>query len=233
MKPHRVVLAFSTGVVGLALLAPITALAAGGHGGHGGGPMVSGARPAAPFPNSPSGSPQGGVHPGRPLRFHHNFQPFVCCQGATVWGFPRYYGGPAYYLPPSYYDPTYASAPAYPAPAYSTPSVYGSISLAPTPQALPDVIEYPNGRYELRGDGLTAPYIWVWVPKPPPPPPAPAAPPPAPPSPPEPSSSRDSLPSRPVQVYRWTDEQGGVHWTDRLEVVPTRYRQQAKQTPPM
>lgn len=38
------------------------------------------------------------------------------------------------------------------------------------------VVTYPEGRYELRGDGTTVPYYWVWtptgvvVPAPPPPP---------------------------------------------------------------
>jgi len=41
------------------------------------------------------------------------------------------------------------------------------------------VVPYPNGRYELRGDGVTVPYFWAWVPTqvyvaPPPPPAAPA-----------------------------------------------------------
>lgn len=44
------------------------------------------------------------------------------------------------------------------------------------------VVNYPTGRYELRGDGITLPYYWAWVPaqayiaapvgSPPPPPPA-------------------------------------------------------------
>jgi hypothetical protein len=39
------------------------------------------------------------------------------------------------------------------------------------------VVNYPEGRYELRGDGTQeAPHYWVWIPKgttPPPPPPPP------------------------------------------------------------
>jgi hypothetical protein len=53
------------------------------------------------------------------------------------------------------------------------------------------VVSYPSGRYELRGDGVTVPYQWVWVPTQttlaPPPPPIPPPPPgemPAPPPPP-------------------------------------------------
>ena len=42
------------------------------------------------------------------------------------------------------------------------------------------VIPYPNGRYELRGDGITVPYYWAWVTAqlyiaPPPPPMVPPA----------------------------------------------------------
>jgi hypothetical protein len=43
------------------------------------------------------------------------------------------------------------------------------------------VVNYPTGRYELRGDGITVPYYWAWVPAQayiaaPPPPAVPAAP---------------------------------------------------------
>ena len=44
------------------------------------------------------------------------------------------------------------------------------------------VVQYPQGRYELRGDGVSVPYYWVWVPvfyaaAPPPPLPPPPPPP--------------------------------------------------------
>lgn len=45
---------------------------------------------------------------------------------------------------------------------------------APPPAPMATVVQYPHGRYELRGDGLTVPYQWVWIPNPPPPPPLPA-----------------------------------------------------------
>jgi hypothetical protein len=43
------------------------------------------------------------------------------------------------------------------------------------------VVTYPTGQYQLRGDGITVPYYWAWVPAQaylaaPPPPPVPAAP---------------------------------------------------------
>jgi hypothetical protein len=31
-------------------------------------------------------------------------------------------------------------------------------------------------------------------------------------------------PKRHTQLYRWTDEQGGVHWTDRWDAIPPAYR---------
>lgn len=48
------------------------------------------------------------------------------------------------------------------------------------------MIEYPNGYYELRGDGISSPYYWAWVslvtaPLPPPPEPPPSSPIPPPP----------------------------------------------------
>ena len=36
---------------------------------------------------------------------------------------------------------------------------------APAP-AQPRVIQYPGGRYELRGDGIATAYEWVWIPNP-------------------------------------------------------------------
>ena len=62
---------------------------------------------------------------------------------------------------------------------YEQPVVYA----APAPPSVyPTVVQYPHGRYELRGDGVTTAYQWVWVVAPSsiPPPPAglpPAAPP--------------------------------------------------------
>jgi hypothetical protein len=84
---------------------------------------------------------------------------------------------------------------------------------------MPNVIEYPHGRYELRGDGITIPYRWVWIPNPPAGPPADAPPAPGPPAPPGPASK--------LELYRWTDAQGAVHWTDRYDAVPEQYRSQA------
>ena len=87
------------------------------------------------------------------------------------------------------------------------------------------VVEFPTGRYELRGDGITEPYRWVWIPKPP------TAPPAEPPSP-VPPTSGEAGPTRHAPLYRWTDEQGTLHYTDRLTAVPDRYRAKARRGEP-
>jgi len=77
---------------------------------------------------------------------------------------------PAYYAPPPAYSappPAYSAAPAYVRQTYAAPA-----------PAQPSVIQYPGGRYELRGDGIATAYQWVWIPNPtnlPPPPDAPSA----------------------------------------------------------
>ena len=53
------------------------------------------------------------------------------------------------------------------------------VPVAAAPAAPSDrVVTYPEGRYQLYGDGTRTPYYWVWVPSgsstvPPPPPPVP------------------------------------------------------------
>ena len=59
-----------------------------------------------------------------------------------------------------------------PPPVYSVPATVVTVPSPPPPS--PTVVHYPHGRYELRGDGVTQPYLWVWIPNPPPPPPPPA-----------------------------------------------------------
>ena len=81
---------------------------------------------------------------------------------------------------------------------------------APPPPPEREVVEHSDGRYELRGDGISVPHRWVWVPKPPAAPPTAAA-------------------RKPdVRLYGWTDEQGVVNVTDRLDRIPERHREQAK-----
>ncbi len=70
---------------------------------------------------------------------------------------------------------------AYPRPVIVERTVYTPVYMQPVvvqPTVYPTVVQYPNGRYELRGDGVYTAYRWVWIPNaPPPPPPGPPAPP--------------------------------------------------------
>ena len=129
--------------------------------------------------------------------------------------------------------PFVVSAP--PAIVSPPPVVYAQpapvVSLAPPPLPTPTVIEYPTGWYQLRGDGVTTPYVWVWIPKPPPPPPVPETPPTVPPAPPSDAPADPPSQQRPsashTELYLWTDELGVPHWTNRLDNIPERYRFQA------
>jgi len=154
---------------------------------------------------------------------------------SAYYGDSAYYGGAPAYSAPVVYSPTPASAPPIvysvniynPTPAaqpVTQPAVYEPPAVSPGPAAPPapqGVVEYEGGRYELRGDGMTTAYRWVWIPDPPPGPPgasslrAPA--------------SAELAPARRGTIYRWVDDQGVLHMTDRWPMVPHRYREQAKQ----
>ena len=125
---------------------------------------------------------------------------------------------------PSLLDPPSVIAP--PSPTLSPPLV----PLAPPLAPMPRVLQYPHGRYELRGDGLTSPYVWVWVPNPPPPPPVPAAAPdPAPvaPAPAPRPATAESVPRSRTVLYRWIDDQNVVNWTNDWHRIPERFRSKA------
>ena len=181
--------------LGLALT-PATALAH--HGGFHGGPARVGPGVRGP----------GIARPfvARPFP-HRRFVPFGVIASPVI-----------VYAPPPV---VYSAPPVFYAPA----PTMGPVAVAPAPPPMPTVVQYPTGRYELRGDGVTTPYVWVWIPNPPsgppPPPTPPAAAPPAPPG-----ATSDPPPVRNSQLYRWTDEQGTVHWTDRWDAVPEHYRSQ-------
>jgi hypothetical protein len=173
--------------------------------------------------------------------------------GWPGYGWPYFYGSAlpsnqaAYYGDSGYYGDTYSAPAVYPpAPASAAPIVYSvniynpapaaqpvvqpavyeppAVSAPPAPPAPQGVVEYEGGRYELRGDGMTTAYRWVWIPDPPSGPPgatslrAPA--------------SGELAPARRGTIYRWIDDQGVLHVTDRWQTVPQRYRGQAKQNLP-
>src|SRR3989442_9165337 len=209
------------------LVAPGSALAQRAQGFHNTGAVVGGATlgtsrsVAVPFPHHPFVS-RPFVRP-----FVRPFFPFavVAVAPAVVYAAPPvYYPSPAYY-PPAYYDPPASYSP----PVSYAPPPSATVSVAPAPT--PSAGQFPTGRYELRGDGVSAPYTWVWIPNPPTAPPPAAPPPPTAPPAGAPSSS-DRSPTRQRQLYRWTDTVGAGHWTDRLDAVPEQYRSRVKQTTP-
>jgi hypothetical protein len=100
----------------------------------------------------------------------------------VVYAAPGYYG-PAYYAPyggaypavsppPAYYGPYGGAYPAasppatyYPAASYAGPYAPTYVARpAPVGWTGPRVVQYAHGRHELRGDGASVPYAWVWIP---------------------------------------------------------------------
>ena len=153
-------------------------------------------------------------------RFHaRRFAPFttVIVAPPVFDAFPFYAApSPTYVIPPPYVTPPpYASAAisstifAGPPPAYNGPA-----AAQPTAPPMPRVVEFPTGRYELRGDGMATPYTWVWIPNPP------TAPPAAPSMTPPTGAPGDGLPASRPQVHTWVDKQGVEHWTNRADTVP-------------
>jgi len=134
---------------------------------------------------------------------------------SSPYAAPASYGG--YGGPPASAAPTVYSVnlynPASPraaVPAFEPPPV----SMGSYGSSASGVVEYPGGRYVLRGDGMSSPYAWVWIPNPPGGPPG--------------TPAAEMGPARYGQVYHWIDSEGVMHVTDRWEAVPQLYRQQAK-----
>jgi hypothetical protein len=83
-------------------------------------------------------------------------------------------------------------------------------------QPTPREVVFPTGRWVLQGDGVAAPYRWVWIPNPPTAPPAGASG----------TVAADAPRERPV--YAWTDANGVTTYTDRLSRVPPEHRAGAR-----
>jgi len=93
------------------------------------------------------------------------FAPFIIVGEILALAVPPYRAPAVVVAPPAVY---YAPAPAYsvPPPTYSAPPAYVRQTYAARAPAQPTVIQYPQGRYELRGDGIVTAYQWVWIPNP-------------------------------------------------------------------
>ena len=103
-------------------------------------------------------------NPGRFIP-HHRFDRSFATGGYLIGadGAPFYYGSTL--GDPLVYDTSvYAPPPVYTAPPIYVPVVGPLASNSmPAAPARPSVIEYPEGRYEFRGDGVSTPYHWVCI----------------------------------------------------------------------
>lgn len=190
--------------------------AGGAHAGHG---LVGDRVHHARFGPAPPGHFSGRFHqrPRHP-RFRHHHLPVTWVPSVIL------YAPPIADTPPPVVSPSVvvnASPVVYASPTFVYPGPAPVAAAPPAAPPMPTVVEYPTGRYELRGDGVTSPHVWVWVPNPPPAPPA------APPDPEE-RSPGPGAPATPSRIYRWTDEQGTTFVTNRLDKVPAPYRSRAQ-----
>ena len=234
MRRGRIILTFTLTIAAAFVLAPSVAMAGGplgrsmvtvGAAGVRGGVQPGGVR--HPGPNvRHGGSGEAVIQAVQPRGAPRNFVLVpgrnAVTSGATVasWVFasPVVYAVPPMYDAPAAYDP---GPPVYYAPASYAAPVENVVVYAPSPAPppMPTIVEFSTGRYELRGDGITTAYVWVWIPNPP------SAPPPAP--------SLAPIPEDPPRaalqtLYRWTDEAGVAHWTDRRDAVPEQHRVEAE-----
>jgi hypothetical protein len=153
-------------------------------------------------------------------RFHHRPLGSRLVVVAPLFPFGYYAASSVYSAPPVYYAPppvAYPAPPAYgPAPAYAAPPAPAyAPPLRQDVEPIQREVVFPTGRYVLRGDGVSTPYTWVWIPNPPTAPPG------------TPSGSRETERA----IYAWTDGNGVTTWTDRLAKVPPEHRANAQRTP--
>ena len=176
------------------------ALAQGSHGGAPGGPHV--AAPGRPVVSPPIAPPRG-FGPRRSFRRPLVPNGVIVAPGVVYGGL---YDSLSLAAPP---DPVgfYAAPESYDSQAGYSGSMVSMTAPPPPPPPMPSVVEYANGRSELRGDGVTTPYRWVWIPNPPPPPPT------------GPPSAPDDSP-----MYRYKDDQGELHLTNRWSSIPKQYQ---------
>jgi hypothetical protein len=218
MMRSRIPVAVGLVLVVAALLVPASTWAQG-RGGRGSGNGSSGIGSSGGRSGGWAGRPGFNGGHGHHGGFNHRrFNSNVVFFGPS----PFWYSAPLYASPPVVYSPP----PVYIAPqfVYQAPLAGGYYpAAAPAPPPGPRVVEFSTGRYELRGDGMSTPYTWVWIPNPPSappgPPPAPTAPPPG-----SDAPAARPAPTRTGPIYRWTDDNGVTTITDDLNKVPERYR---------
>ena len=236
MMRSRIRLGVGLALVTAALLLPTTTWAQGRSNGGGAGRPGNGVSVGRPGFNGnafrggngfrgSNGFRGGHGHGGKGFHGHgfhkHRFNNSVVFVGPSPFW---YSSAPFYASPPVVYSPP----PVYVAPqfVYQAPPSGGYYPAAPSAPPGQRVVEFPTGRYELRGDGITQPYTWVWIPNPP------SAPPEAPPAPTAPPSESGAPAGRPAPtrakpsgpIYRWTDDNGVTTITDDVNKVPERYR---------
>jgi hypothetical protein len=225
MMRSRIPVGMALALIAAAVVLPATASADGRRGGGGGGSVGASGGRSGGFVGRPgfnNGFNNNGFNNHGFNNHGFNHRRFNSNSVVFVGPSPFWYSSPFYSSPPVVYAPP----PVYIAPEfiYQAPPPAAYYPTAPSAPPGPRVVEFPTGRYELRGDGVATPYSWVWVPNPPSAPPGPPPVPAAPEAPPVGPSSRPTAPAPNRTIYRWTDDNGVTVLTDDINSVPERYR---------